>query len=64
MKRNLLLSSLLVAGLSLTSCSSEDNVFDNSDNTVKKIVLSICNFKEDAGGLSTRTSYTYGSNGY
>ena len=27
-------------------------------------MLSICNFKEDAEGLSTRTSYSYGDTGY
>ena len=59
MKRNLLLTSLLVAGMPLASCTSEDNVFDNSENTVKEFVLSICNFKEDAEDSSTRTSYTY-----
>ena len=56
MKRNLLLTSLLVAGMPLASCTSEDNVFDNSENTVKEFVLSIYNFKEDAEDSSTRSS--------
>ena len=64
MKKIILLTSLLAAGIAVSSCTSDDNELFGSKNEVKKIEALICDFEEDADGSSTRTSYTYGSNGY
>ena len=59
MKKIILLTSLLSAGIAVSSCTSDDNELFGSKNEVKKIEALICDFEEDAEGSSTRTSYTY-----
>ena len=59
MKKIILLTSLLAAGIAVSSCTSDDNELFGSKNEVKKIEALICDFEEDAEGSSTRTSYTY-----
>ena len=59
MKKIILLTSLLSAGIAVSSCTSDDNELFGSKNEVKKIEALICDFEEDADGSSTRTSYTY-----
>lgn len=60
MKHVFLLSSLLLAGGVISSCSS-DELFSSREN-VKRIEASLCDFVMEDG--TTRTSYTLGANGY
>lgn len=61
MKHILYLTSLLLAGGSLLSSCSSDELFGTREN-VKRIEASICDFVMEDG--ATRTSHTLGGNGY
>lgn len=61
MKHVFLLSSLLLAGGTILSSCSSDELFGSKGN-VKRIEASICDFVMEDG--ATRTSYTLGNNGY
>lgn len=62
MKHFLFYSSLLMGGIFLSSCSSEE-IFSNKGN-IKRIEASISDFQMEDGELQTRTSYTFGASGY
>lgn len=63
MKPNIMLLSLLSAGLILSSCSDERESID-SNNKVKKVVASLNDYEEEAENTATRMHYSFGANGY